>query len=400
MKIIFTIPSLYGGGAERVIKYLVENIEVEEKILCTLESGQKYSLDKKIKYKKLTTIDGRSSLIKKLTFFILQYFKFVFFIYKEKPDSIISFLERSNIITILTPTNAKKVISIRSFISKKFEDTGLKGKIVKFFYKLLFTKVDNFVVPTKEIKDDLIKNFSIKEQKIEVIYNPIDLNNIDLLKIEKLDKEYSDLFMNNKILINVGNLTHPKGQWHLIKVFSRLKKTNDKIKLIIIGEGNYLEFLHNVASALKLNIYNYKTSSLIDDSYDIYFLGFQSNPYKFLYNSDIFIFSSLREGFPNALIEAMACGLLVISANCQSGPKEILENGKYGILLPQFSGNKHSFILDKIEKIWVDEILNLNDDLLDKYRELSLKRVQNFSLNNIIKIWNRYLEDIKKDINK
>lgn len=394
MKIIFTIPSLYGGGAERVMKYLVENINANEKILCTLESGQKYSLDKKIKYKRLTNIDGRSSLVKKLSFFLLQYFKFVFFIYKEKPDMIISFLERSNIITILTPTKAKKVISIRSFISKKFYDTGLKGKLVKFSYKLLFKKVDNFVVPTKEIKNDLIESFNIKKHKIDVIYNPIDLNNIDLLKKEKLDKEHSDLFMNSNILINVGNLTHPKGQWHLIKVFAELKKTNKKIKLIIIGEGNYLEFLVSVASNLKLKIYNYKTSKLMNDSYDIYFLGFQSNPYKFLYNSDLFIFSSLREGFPNAVIEAMACDLPIVSANCQSGPKEILDEGKYGLLLPEFSGLKNRKDLDDIELLWVKEIDIFLKENLTSYKKLSLKRVVDFNLKKIMKIWEYYIKGL------
>jgi glycosyltransferase involved in cell wall biosynthesis len=399
MKVLFTIPSMYGGGAERVLKYILENINAKCKALCTLEEGQKYEISKDIKYIKITKIDGRSSSIKKIFYFFIQYFKFFNCVKNEKPDVIISFLERSNVITILIPIKVKKIISIRSYISKKFEDTGCKGQIIKILYKLLFRKVKYFVVPTLEIKEDLINSFNINEKRVKVIYNPIALNKVEKLKNESLEDNYKYLFKKYKILINVGNLTYPKGQWHLLKIFSEIKKFKSDYKLVIIGEGNYLSFLQNFGKKLRLKIFNYK-SDIFNEDYDVYFLGFQKNPFKFMYNSYLFLFSSLREGFPNALIEAMACGLPVISANCQSGPKEILENGKYGILLPQFSGNKHSFILDKIEKIWVDEILNLNDDLLDKYRELSLKRVQNFSLNNIIKIWNRYLEDIKKDINK
>jgi hypothetical protein len=66
MKILFTIPSMYGGGAERVLKYILENINIKNKVLCTLEEGQKYEISKDIKYIKLTKIDGRSSSIKKI----------------------------------------------------------------------------------------------------------------------------------------------------------------------------------------------------------------------------------------------------------------------------------------------------------------------------------------------
>jgi len=391
MKIIFTIPSMYGGGAERVIKYIIENIQVDTKILCTLEDGQKYNISNDIRYVKLTKIDGRSGAFKKIIYFLFQYIKFNIFIKKEQPNIILSFLERSNIITMLSFTKAKKVISIRSFISKKFDDTGIKGKLVKFVYKNIFQKVEYFVVPTIELKDDLVKSFSIDDSKITVINNPIDLKKIDLLKKEDLESKYKDLFVNNKIIINVGNLTHPKGQWHLIKVFSKLKDKMNGYKLVIIGEGNDLVFLIEFSKKLGLNPFNYQNDEL-NNTYDLYFLGFQENPYKFLYKSKLFIFSSLREGFPNALIEAMACELPVISANCQSGPKEILNHGEFGILLPEFSGNKDEIEIDEIEKQWIDKILTLDNQQLRELKLLSIKRVDKYDIDKIINKWNSYFK--------
>ena len=111
---------------------------------------------------------------------------------------------------------------------------------------------------------------------------------------------------------------------------------------------------------------------------DVLFLGYKSNPFKYLANSDIFILSSIMEGLPTVLLEALACEIPIISTNCETGPKEILESGKYGILTK---------VKDKDDL--AKNMINLaeNKELALKFSKLSLKRVKLFEIKRFIDKW-------------
>ena len=151
----------------------------------------------------------------------------------------------------------------------------------------------------------------------------------------------------------------------------------------------------------------YKVKAIGEDAdidiekYDVLMLGHQLNPHQYLSQADAFIFPSAWEGFPNALVEAMACGLPVISADCPTGPKEILTNEdtgeSYGLLMPVFDHhfNEQDFTTDALHQQWADEVCLLLSDAgkLNHYKQQSLKRAKDFSADISCKKWLHIIEN-------
>ena len=189
------------------------------------------------------------------------------------------------------------------------------------------------------------------------------------------------------MIINVGRLTKQKGQWQ-IRAFKKVKEEITNIKLIILGTGELEDYLNKLIGELNLEK-------------DVYFLGFQENPFKFISKSRIFVFPSLYEDFPNALVEAMACGIPVISSDCKSGPREILapetdlrieakkvEYSKYGVLIPVCDDKYYDaqLPLTTEERILAKSIVELysSKDLLENYTVEAKERVKDFDKDKII----------------
>src|SRR5699024_8973667 len=142
------------------------------------------------------------------------------------------------------------------------------------------------------------------------IYNFYDIEKILELSKEPLTVQDAKIF-ENPTIVTVGRLAEQKGQWHLIRALNKVKKEIPDVKLIILGEGELEDYLKKLVNDYKL-------------TENVHFLGFQKNPFKYITKSDMYVFPSLYEGFPNALAEGMVCGLPVISSDCESGPREIL----------------------------------------------------------------------------
>lgn len=308
---------------------------------------------------------------------------------KYNIEKTISFLDNPNIINILSRYKDKVIISIRNQKSKEIQ--GKNEKILRLLICKIYNKADKIVALSNGVKDDLLLNFSIKSDKLDVIYNPVDIEYINSLKDEELERKYKKIF-NDKdyTIITSGRLAYQKGQWYLLRAFKNITKTIDNINLVILGEGELGNELRQMAK--NLNIQN-----------KVHFLGFQSNPFKFIKSSDLFVFTSLFEGFGNVITESMACGTIVVSSDCKSGPKEILNPSNidvqikdtyladYGILIPEFDGNKYEYNapLTKEEENLSKCIINLlNDKELKKhYEEKLFERVQEFDPKIIVNKW-------------
>ncbi len=316
-KIALFIPSLRGGGAERVFVNLANefsNRGLNVDLILTEKVGPYIqNLSREINIVDLNSKRALSSL-----FPLIKYIK------KEEIDVLISALPHLNIITILANTfslnKVKVIVTEHNYFSEEQKSVSfLKRVITKLFIKLIYGKAKAVVAVSQGVADDLVENISIKRSNLYVIYNPI---NIEIISKES-KKEVEHKWLKNKkrpVILSVGRLTKQKDFPTLIKAFAKLREKKE-IKLIILGEGEDREKLEILIKELKLEN-------------DINMRGFVDNPYSYMLNSDVFVLSSIYEGFGNVLVEAMACGTPIVSTDCLSGPAEILENGEYGRLVP------------------------------------------------------------------
>ncbi len=325
MKILFLINSLQRNGAERIalalLAYLSENITQDTYILYTLEdTDNPLSVPPGIEhfhgYKDVTSNSFK--------FFVLPLhaLRLRKLIKKKKIDSAISFLGRANYVNLLTRMMRSKhhcIISERNIPSLIYNTNNIPDVLNRFLKRWLYPYSDTIIAISQGVKKDLINNFGISEKKISVIYNPLNIDEIEKKSLAPVDNKWLKA-KDKKIIITVGRLEKPKNQQMLMHAFKKVIKSLPQSRLIIIGEGSLRVPLLDLAKNLGIN-------SGID------LVGYQNNPYAYLSKADLFVLSSSSEGFGNVIPEAMACGCPVISTDCPSGPGEIITNGKDGILI-------------------------------------------------------------------
>jgi len=322
LRIVFIIPNLGKGGAERVLANVIEDLDRRIfEISCVFyDSRHTYTIANDINIFTLSLM-GSTNVIKKIYLSFARIIKIRNIINSQYPDVVVSFLPGVNLTAIaarmVSSHKHKLIISEHSIPSLHL--FGITNNFLKLLLRLLYNKADAIIAVSKGVKNDLIMNFGIDRNKIIVINNPINKERIQILSKEKIIE--LKLFDSPiPVIITAGSLTEAKGQEYLLRAF-KVVRTTINCKLLILGEGHKEYVLKKIAT--RLGIIN-----------DITFMGFQSNPYKFIAHSSVFVLSSLWEGFSNVLVEAMACNVPVISTDCKSGPREIISHMSDGILVP------------------------------------------------------------------
>jgi glycosyltransferase involved in cell wall biosynthesis len=383
-KLFFFMPDFFQAGGQRVVSdlslNLPENIEqtivLFEKKISFPHRGNIISLNAPLS----------SNFFKRFFYFFVRLYRFKKLVKKENPDWVISLGNSANIINILSTKNS--IVRVDMFLSK--EKNGFFGFLFRILIKTYFNKSSKIVTVSRASAKDLIDNFGIKKEKIITIYNPIDVKKIQELAKEDIESKYREIFKNPAIITS-GRITEQKGQWHLIRAFVEAKNKIKDLKLIIMGEGELSPYIKEL-----IDKYDLKE--------DVFLIGWQKNPFKFIAMSKLFVLPSLWEGLPMVLMEAMACGVPVISCDFKSGAREILapqtdfnfetkeiEYARYGILTPVCDGKfyKASDSLTKEENNISKAMLDiLNDrDKLQNFNQASLERAQDFDVEIIIKQW-------------
>ena len=383
-KLSILIYSLAGGGAERVVSILLYELREEFNVTLVLMHDKiDYDIPKETKIHFLENSNPNENGVKKLLKLPLLGLKYKKFCQDKSIDVSLAFMNRPSYVAIFSKilgNRVKNIISERTTPSMMYRHDTLLSKVSKILIKKLYPKADFIIANAEGNRLDLIDNFYIDEAKIITIPNLFDLEKIEKLSNEPVEKIEFDKFT----FVTVGRLDKGKNHQLMINAFSKLE--NSSTQLIILGEGVECEALEEQITALNL-------------SNRVFLMGFDNNPYKYFSKSDVFLFSSLYEGFPNVLVEALACGLAIISSDCKSGPREILapksdvkfqlkqgvEIAEYGILIP----------VDKEEELVQSFTKVLGEDGLQKHYETQARlRANSFDKKLITKEFVRVLEQV------
>lgn len=361
-KVLFVMHNLTGGGAEKVLVDILDNIDKSKfNITLLLLEKKGIYLENIPEQIKVISIKDKLKIVPiKIITKLIKYFPRVLYsiVVKERYDTEIAFMEGlvTNFVGNSTNKDSRKIAWIHADL---FKQHWTKNMFLPKKEKECYDKFNEIVFVSNGAKNAFSKLFPMNQVNKRVIYNPIISSSIIEKSNEKFIR-YEDL-----TIISVGRLNHQKGYDRLIKIHSELVEEYPH-KLLILGEGEERNKLERIIDELGVN----KTVEL---------KGFVKNPYPYVKAADLFVSSSRSEAYALVVAESLVLGKAIISTNT-TGPRELLENGKYGILCEDSCED----IKNSIKSVLI------NKSLLQKYSDLAVKRANfleyRFIINEIEKV--------------
>ena len=248
-----------------------------------------------------------------------------------RPDAVIAFVPYTNLAAAYArPLSKLKfglAVSEHAHVSASMRDPEAFNGAFLWYYRRHFSGIYNARADlvkciAEESRRDLIENHGIESARTRLIYNPVDLDEVAHLAREPVDDPWFSEEERTKtpVILNVGRLSRQKSQDLLLEAFARVRRTT-RARLALVGRGPHLEGLRRRARELGV-------------TENVRFVGFQRNPWKYMARSSMLVMSSVWEGLPCVLTEAMSLRLPIVSTRCPSGPTEMLLEGRGGVLVP------------------------------------------------------------------
>ena len=399
-RIALVINTLASGGAERTVsnlsqalsdRYNVDIVVNDDARICYPYAGRIISLRMPSDRERMGVAYQAQALARRIR--TLRRLK-----RSGQYAAVISFSEMTNAANVLSGNRSSRTI-VSVHIAGRSRESGMKHRL---FYSVMLPyicrKATLTVSCSREIGDDLVEHYSLLRRKSRVIYNGLELARIGEMAAEPLSPQEESRFRGQKLIVTVGRMTQQKGQWHLLNAVKKLRDDGMHVMLLVLGEGELRPALEEQAALLGLT-----------DCVSM--PGFVENPYKYMARADAVVMPSLFEGFSNAIIEALACGVPVISTDHETGAREIIapdtdyrektvdriDECAYGILVPVCRGGIHesSKTISKEETLMAEAIQRIltNDALAEKYRQASRMRAEQMNLTDVCRQWIDAIEE-------
>ncbi|GAJ38354.1 glycosyltransferase [Saccharococcus caldoxylosilyticus] len=305
-KVLFILPSLRGGGAERVMVTLLKHVDRDKFDLHLALVSKEGPYLTEVPY----DVPIYDLGAKRVRYAFVPMLKLI---RQLKPDIVFSTLGHLNIALIilrfLMLSHTRLIVREANTVSEIVKLSS-KSWLWKFLYKTFYKQADLVICQSDYMKQDLIENFKVPEQKAIRIYNPVDVDTI-----RKKANLGENPFLHSPTspnIVAIGRLVYQKGFDRLLQAMPQLLKEKPNAKLWILGEGPLEEELKE--QCIRLGIVE-----------KVEFVGFQKNPYVWLKHADLFVLSSYYEGLPNVLLEAIACGCPVVAVDHPGGTREVME---------------------------------------------------------------------------
>lgn len=311
------LPSLDGGGAERVFVQLANQfVALGFHVDFALASARGPYLDEIATGVRLIDL-AASGVLRSLP-------RLARYVRSECPEVLLSALDHANIVAILAHliarNGARCVISMRSVPEAVYrKERTFHAWIMPHLMRVAYPFANSIIANSKFVATDLSRFLRVPKSKVSVIYNPLDLDGIEELSRENIEHPWCGPG-GAPIILSVGSLALLKDFPTLIRAFSLIRSKRD-CRLVILGEGPDRAKLESLIRDLRLQR-------------DVYMPGFANNPFAWMRHAKVFVSSSLTEGCPNALMQALVCRTPVVSTDCVGGSSEVLEGGKWGRLVP------------------------------------------------------------------
>ena len=368
-RVLFLIESLAGGGAEKVLTTLVQHIDKErfDVTVCAISGGGKYedAIKRQVSYKAILAEPKNGNVWER-------------WLYVLKHHLVYKWLPLSWVYRVFVPQNSDvEVACVEGFTTKLLSySTNLVAK--RYAWVHIDLHQNHW---TKSVYDNLKEETDVYNQytelfgvsntvvsafrkelpnvtvPVETVYNPIDVHDILSRANEIVDLKCGK----SLLMVTVGRLEPQKSYMRLLRIAKKLIEDGMDVELWILGDGTERNLLEQYVSENKMQE-------------RVCLLGFHTNPYKYLRQGDLFVCSSLSEGYSTAVTEALILGLPIITTDC-SGMAELLQNGECGVI----TENDEAALYEGLKRLLADK------SLLEHYRHKAIERGKEFSIEHLMK---------------